>query len=178
MLLNRIYDEQDLERFKLQKDETIKEWKAKFRSLGIPEELVVSFAGQVSETIVPLPLISGVEVLHTGVRAEQNFSTSLITEFIKLGIAEINNDELVLHTSSDDLKYTILRSPGRWCLHCKEKLTDDATGEMARLHIAMKHNGVPSPVESEPSGYVWLTYFECVLDEGQHAEYKVGAYNG
>jgi hypothetical protein len=99
----------------------------------------------------------------------------MVTEFIKLGLMEIDGDQLTLHAQPEDLQYTIKREPGRWCLHCGEKLADDTNGELARLHIAMKHNGVPSPSESDPSGYVWLTYFECVLDETQHEAYKKGA---
>lgn len=175
MLFNRIYEEQDLERYKLQRDEMFKEWQAKFQSIGAPDGLIAAFAKQVGETMVPPPKISGVEVVHTGAHPEQNFSTSLITEFIQLGIAQMDGNELIIRATPEDLHYTVKREPGRWCLHCGEKLPDDANGEMARLHIAMKHNGAPSPVASEPSGYVWLTYFECVLDEEQHETYKKGA---
>src|SRR5688572_11512552 len=175
MLLNRIYEEKDLERYKLQREEKLQEWQANFQSIGVPDGLVDAFAKQVSETLVSPPAINGVEVVHTGAHAEQNFSTSLITEFIKLGIAQIDGNELMLRAEPEALHYTIKREPGRWCLHCGEKLPDDTNGELARLHIAMKHNGVPSPVVSEPSGYVWLTYFECVLDEEQHDKFRKGA---
>lgn len=172
MLFNRIYNEQDLERYKREREERFKEWEEKFKSSGVPEGLISAFAKQVSETVVSLPAISGLEVVHTGVHAEQNFSTSMITELIKTGIAQLDGDELIIQAAPEHLHYTIKRFPGRYCLHCSEKLPDDANGELARLHIAMKHNGVPSPDESIPSGYEWLTGFECVLDEEQHESYK------
>lgn len=175
MLLNRIYNEQDLERYKAEREEKFQEWRAKFQSIGTPEGLIDAFAKQISETVTPLPSLVGLDLVHTGFSPEKNFSTSLITEFIKIGIAQLDGDELILRTATEDLHYTIKRTPGRWCLHCGEKLPDDTSGEMARLHIVMKHNGVPSPVESVPAGYEWLTYFECVLDKKQHAKFKNGA---
>jgi len=175
MLLNRIYDEQDLARFKMDRQKTLDEWQGKLKEALIPEELIESFAKQVSDKLVPAPLVAGVEIVHTGARPEQNFSTPLITEFVKIGIAEIEGDQLTLHAQPEDLHYTIKRVPGRWCLHCGEKLPDDQNGEMARLHVAMKHKGIPSPSADDPSGYQWLTYFECVLDDAEHARFTIGA---
>ena len=172
MELSRIYDETDLARYKLEREQTNAAWQGKLKAQDIPEKLIDGFAKQICDEVVPAPAIAGVDVVHTGIQAEQNFSTSLITEFIKLGIAEIEGEQLILHTASDDLIYTIKRTPGRWCLHCGEKLPDDAGGELARLHMAMNHNGESSPSANDPAGYVWLTYFECVLDAAQHAQYQ------
>jgi len=175
MLLKRIYDEVDLERYKKARAEKFEEWRAKFTAIDTPDGLIAAFAKQVSETLTPLPLLAGLEVNHTGVSAEQHFSTPLITELVKLNIAQLDGDELIIRAAPEDLHYTIKRTPGRWCLHCGEKLSDDANGEMARLHIAMKHNGVASPDPETPAGYVWLTYFDCTLDAEQHARFaKVG----
>lgn len=172
MLLKRIYDETDLSRYKMERVALMEAWQVKLKTVGVPDELVESFTKQIGDKLVNPPLIAELELLHTGVKAEQNFSTPMITEFMKLGIVNIAGDQLTLRTRSEDLQYTIKRMPGRWCLHCGEKLSDDQNGELARLHVAMKHKGKPSPIEAEPAGYQWLTYFECVLNKKQHNQYK------
>src|SRR5688572_7623822 len=107
----------------------------------------------------PTGELNYISLANTGVSAEQNFSTQLVTKFLQEGIMEIDGDTLIFHVYPEALKYTIKRTPGRWCLHCGEKLQDDTGGEMARLHVAMKHAGIPSPSPSDPSGYVALNHF-------------------
>lgn len=175
MLLNRIYNEQDLERYKNEKEETVAYWREVFKALDLPEDLIEAFSKQVAQSKVPQPKLEGLRVAHTGFSAGQNFSTPFVTEMIQLGIANLQEDRLTLYAEPEDLHYTVLRTPGRWCLHCGEKLPDDINGEMARLHMATRHAGVPSPDESSPAGYVWLTYFECVLDSNQHETFKFDA---
>lgn len=89
------------------------------------------------------------------------------------GTMELNENKLVYHVHPEDLVYEIKRRPGRYCLHCGEKLPEDEKGELARLHIAEKHNGAISPDPSTPAGYVNLKYFECVLDKKQHNKFKI-----
>jgi hypothetical protein len=110
---------------------------------------------------------------HTGVEPEQNFSTSLVVDNVKCGLMEIKDEKLIFHVHPEDLVYKIKRRPGRYCLHCGEKLPDDEKGELARLHIVEKHLGLKSPDPNNPSGYVALNHFECVLDEKQHNKFKV-----
>lgn len=114
-----------------------------------------------------------VALANTGVSPEQNFSTSLVIDFVKKGIMEIKDETLIFHVQPEDLVYKIKRKPGRYCLHCSEKLPDDEKGELAQLHVVEKHQGVPSPDPTNPAGYVYLTYFECVLDSKQHEKFKV-----
>jgi hypothetical protein len=114
-----------------------------------------------------------ISLAHTGVNPEQNFSIQLVTEGLKSGSMEIHDAELILRVHPEDLRYTIKRTPGRWCLHCGKKLPDDTGGEMARLHIAQYHAGTASPDPSTPSGYVALNHFECVLNDKQHKKFRV-----
>lgn len=172
MELTRIYDEKDLERYRLEREQAMQEWRLDLKGIGVPARLVEPFARQICDDVVAAPALAGVDIIHTGVQAEQHFSTPLVTEFIQLGIMSIHDNQLMLKTATEDLRYTIRREPGRWCLHCGEKLAGDANGEMARLHIAMKHKDTPSPVANNPAGYEWITYFDCVLDQAQHDQYK------
>src|SRR5690242_10935448 len=84
-----------------------------------------------------------ISLAHTGISPEQNFSTQLVTKFLQDGIMEIKGHTLTFHVYPEDLRYTIKRVPGRYCAHCGEKLSDDTGGELARLHVAQKHAGVP-----------------------------------
>lgn len=116
--------------------------------------------------------IDYISVAHTGVSREQHFSTSLVTEYLKLGLMELHDDELIFKTYPEHLRYTVIRVPGRYCLHCGEKLPDDQSGELARLHVAMQHTGNPSPDKNNPAGYEAIHYFDCMLDVDQHEKYK------
>ena len=152
MLLKRIYDPKDLERFQAEKAAATSQ-----------EEI---------DQITP-PTLDYIALAHTGIEPEQNFSVKLVTEGLESGLIEIVDDELFFHVHPEDLRYTIKRSPGRYCLHCGEKLQDDPAGAMARLHIAQKHAGETSPDPANPSGYEAINAFECVLDEQQHETYRV-----
>jgi len=175
MLMSRIYDEADLARYKTDRADAEAKWRKMLQDINVPDSLMETFVKQVCDNVVTLPKMVGIDVIDTGFSQEQNFATSLVTDFVSLGIMELKGKHITLKSSKDKLKYTILREPGRWCLHCGEKLSDDQNGEMARLHIAMNHKGVASPDPNTPSGYEWLTYFECVLDESQHNRYRKGA---
>jgi hypothetical protein len=122
--------------------------------------------------VVNPPPVKGVIVQNTGISAEQNFSTGLVASALAEGWMELHDDELIVKAEPEDLKYKVLREPGRYCLHCGEKLQDDIKGELARIHVLSKHNGKSSPDASVPAGYVWITAYECVLDAKQHAKFK------
>lgn len=174
MLLKRIYEEADLERYRQEKDAATQEAKEKLKDIDLSPDLLETFVRQmVDQKNIQPPKLDYISLANTGTTPEQNFSTTLVTEGLQSGLMEINDDELVFHVFPEDLIYTIKRTPGRYCLHCGEKLENDATGELARLHIAMKHAGVPSPIQSVPAGYEAINHFECVLDTNQHEKYRV-----
>ena len=118
------------------------------------------------------PELNYISLAHTGTTPEQNFSVKLVTELVTKGIMEISGDELIFHVHPEDLHYEILRKPGRYCLQCGEKLPADISGELARLHVATEHAGELITDPSNPSGYVNLTWFECVLNEKQHKRFR------
>lgn len=119
--------------------------------------------------------IDYISLAHTGISREQHFSMGLVTEYVTLGLMEVHDGELFFKVHPETLRYEIKREPGRYCLHCGEKLGDDQGGELSRLHVAMKHKGKASPDASNPAGYEQIHYFDCVLDEKQHAKYKAMA---
>ncbi len=110
---------------------------------------------------------------HTGIGPEQNFSIKFVTDCLQHGLMHTLGDKLSLNCYPEPLHYTIKRRPGAYCLHCGEQLSSDNRGIFARLHVAEKHAGRPSPVPGEPAGYVVLNHFECVLDAAQHEKYRL-----
>ena len=110
---------------------------------------------------------------HTGTHPEQNFSIKLVTEYLSSGLMQMLGNDLTLHCYPEPLFYRINRRPGAYCLHCGAQLPIENRGALARLHVAEKHAGRPSPVPGEPAGYVVLNHFECVLDAGQHEKYRL-----
>lgn len=119
------------------------------------------------------PPLDYLSLANTGVKPEQHFSTDLVVEGLNAGLMAIDDDVLTLNCHPEPLRYIIKRRPGRYCLHCGEKLGDDNGGTLARLHVAEKHAGKPSPDANTPAGYVALNHFECVLDTKQHDKYRV-----
>lgn len=177
MELKRIYDPADLQRFQAEQAAALQEARAQITAMQIPAELQEEFASRmVQARALRPPQVSGFQLGHTGVTSAQNFSTDFVTEMLQAGIMELHENQLGFHVSHEGkaitLNYTILRTPGRYCLHCNEKLEGDEGGQMARLHVAQNHAGAASPDAEQPAGYVWLKHFECVLDKKQHAKYQ------
>lgn len=119
------------------------------------------------------PPLDYVEVHHTGWTARQNFSTRLVNTGAREGWITIASGQLILNTRPEELVYVVMRGPGRYCCHCKERLEDDALGEQARAHVGQLHKGVLSPDPENPSGYCVLNYYECVLNAEQHARWSL-----
>lgn len=118
-----------------------------------------------------LPEFDYMEVVHTGTKPKQNFSTGLVQRGIREGWLTMSKDKLVLHTKPEELVYDVVKGPGRYCCHCGEKLDDDAIGELAQTHVLMNHEGVESPDKGNPSGYVMRSSYKGILSAGQHAKW-------
>lgn len=114
-----------------------------------------------------------VSVGNTGTTQNQNFSSGLIDAAITEGWATLSKGQLILHVVPEDLVYAIKRVPGRYCCYCDTKLPDDATGELARSHVAREHAGAPSPDKQNPAGYCMVNAYECELSTTQHERFRV-----
>jgi len=134
--------------------------------------------GRPEGAILNVPPFDHIEVEHTGSAPEQNFSTRQVARGLSEGWISIGKGKLILHAKPEDLVYDILRAPGRYCLHCGEKLEDDIAGALARVHVATRHVGAKSPDPATPSGYVWLTFYECRLDAKQQKRFAAKPLGG
>lgn len=106
---------------------------------------------------------------------KQRFSGGLVEAAVAEGWMTVGQGKVVIHCALPaptgesfhpaDLTYRIVRIPGRYCCHCGEKLPDDATGELARAHVAREHAGQRSPDRENPSGYGMVNAYECERDD-------------
>ena len=107
------------------------------------------------------PLVVGVIVQELPKNGKQHFTPNLVEGGQKEGWLVIDDNHI---TINDEFKFKIVGVPGRYCLHCGEKLIDDDKGTEARKHIAKHHADVDSPDENEPSGYTCNNYYACELE--------------
>lgn len=113
-----------------------------------------------------------VDILHTGYSQEQNFSTRLVTNALSEGWMSMQNGEIILKASPEDLVYKILRGPGYYCCFDHMKF-DDAVS--AKNHVDTQHKGEKSPDPNNPHGYEKINHYHCILDAAQHNKYKINA---
>ena len=108
----------------------------------------------------------GVDVLELNPDGRQNFSTKLVKEGSEQGWLRVDGKTLTVFANNrEDVRFNILREPGRYCCHCGEKLQDDDNtnmpGELARQHVAAEHPGAASPDPNNPGGYECIRHYEC-----------------
>lgn len=135
------------------------------------------------------PRCTGVELRHTGTHAEQNFPMKVVLQAVAEGWMEVVPMArlILLKTDVGVLRYAIKREPGHYCCHNGERIpiSDLAQRERmttgigrlsakeARAYMdAAGFSGVPSPDPQNPSGYMVLDHYECVLEEESHTKYK------
>lgn len=174
MKLTRVYDQDDKARFEADLAEKTAEWTATLQAQNVPARLVDEMARKCAAAEVAPVTVIGYAVEHTGATRDQHFSVGFVTDCVLKGLMTISGDELTLTVQPESLHYEILRTPGRYCLHCNEKLENDELGELARLHVALNHAGVASPDPNQPAGYEAINYYDCLLDATQHEQYKFG----
>jgi len=131
--------------------------------------------------------VSGVELRHTGIHPEQNFSDRLVEGACAEGWMTVADGAITMQTDVGPLRYTVKRTPGYYCCHDGKRIpiSDAAQRERLRTGIGRlaaaearaylaTHGfaGKKSPDPAHPAGYQVLDYYECVLDAKQHAKYK------
>ena len=71
--------------------------------------------GRVERNVPPLDHIN---IIHTGVRLEQNFSTRFVERGLSEGWLVLKELSIELHFKPSVLTYEILEKPGRYCCLC------------------------------------------------------------
>lgn len=116
---------------------------------------------------------SHIEIKHTGLHPEQNFSTRLVGAGIEEGWISVQDGKLIVHAEPEPLVYDIVAAPGRYSCFDGEKLPDDPEdkGTLARQALAHQYPGMTSPDPDHPAGYYKINYYECVLNAAQQEQF-------
>jgi hypothetical protein len=121
---------------------------------------------------------TGVQILHTGLKPQQNFSHRLIEQAMAEGWADISGNTLTLHADPEPLVYTLKRTPGYYCTSTGERIP---ISEVAWGRMRATGNGDLSRRDA----VAWLAAhgkaqddydvtwaYECELQPEQHARWR------
>jgi len=121
--------------------------------------------------------VSGVEIKHTGVSPEQNFSRRVVTAGLTEGWLRIEGDKLTLDGANGKLEYVIRRSPGYYCKSTGERIP---VSDVAWTDFLASGQGKLSQVEArawllgrgkDSSDYEITLAWECVLAPEDHEKW-------
>lgn len=121
------------------------------------------------------PPLDHIQIRHTGLDAEQHFSTGLVEQGLEQGWIAIQDGKLILYAMPENLVYDIRRVPGRYSCFDGAKLPDDEAdrGDLARAYLAEHHSGQTSPDPQHPAGYYKINYYDCVLEASQQERFRL-----
>ena len=122
-----------------------------------------------------------VQIQHTGIAPEQNFSRRLVLDAVTAGWMNIEGDRLRIKAEPQDLAYTINREPGYYCISSGQSIP---IGELAWSQLVGTGQGVLSRKEAlawlaangkREDDYAICMAYECVLDPEHHEAFKATA---
>lgn len=124
-----------------------------------------------------------VEVKHSGLSPEQNFSDRLVDQAVKEGWMVVGDKALTIKTGAEPLSYALKRKPGYFCKSTGAPIpvseanwvrfrlgNDQRASAEAKAWLAA--NGKAA------DDYDITTAYHCVLDAKQHAKYRAVARGG
>lgn len=143
-----------------------------------PAELAAYLEAKTRGELTEMPMITHVEVMHTGTSPEQNFDDGMIDRAVIDGWATLSADRLQLKTDGEPLRYTVTRAPGYFC-----KSTGEAIPMSAKAWARFRYSG--DSALSQPEARAWLkandkadndydiaVAYHCVLDADQHERFR------
>lgn len=165
MLIKREFHPKELAQFLTQRDRLL--------DRGLTKEE--------AEAKLQQPRCIHVEVKHTGVHPEQNFSSRMVMNAVSEGWMVIEGDKLTIKTCEHqpNLVYTINRSPGHYALQDGSRIpiSDLAKEERQRTGIgrlsAKEALAYITAKGFTNKGYEVIDHFECVLDSALHDQFKL-----
>jgi len=104
--------------------------------------------------------VVGVRILNLGAGNSVHFTPDRVAKAIAEGWMVMTGKKLVLNAENGKIMYSIVRTPGYYCCHCKKPLSDG--GLVAQMHVTEEHDNGLSPDPSNPSGYERINYLDCV----------------
>ena len=122
--------------------------------------------------------VSRVEIRHTGLSAEQNFSRRLVLQACGDGWMRLTGDQIVVVGEPEDLVYTILRAPGYYCISTGERIPvsqlawEQAVSQPAAVLAAAEARAWLAGAGLASNDYEVTMAYECVLAEQQHEKFR------
>lgn len=101
---------------------------------------------------------SQVKVLRTGDAWRP--STRIIEQGSAQGWLTLGKGYVTLHTPEGDVRFRIVRGPGRRCVHCGMELGSERE---AKAHVAAEHADAAAHPE-HPAGYEHTRFYDCVRE--------------
>ena len=123
----------------------------------------------------PEPVCVGLEVVHTGLNPEQNFSMAMVERGISEGWIMQSGTTMEIVADPENLRYRVKRTPGYYCMSTGERIPVSPTawnsrerGVLCRREALkwLADHGLP------PTDYEVTNSYECVLGEEQHMKFR------
>lgn len=124
------------------------------------------------------PRVTHVEVIHTGLTADQNFDDGMIDKAVLEGWASLSADTLTLKTDGEPLVYAVKRAPGYFCKSTGERIP---VSDKAWYSFRYGHDSTLSRAEAlswlaahgkAENDYDIAVAYHCELSAGQHAKFR------
>lgn len=121
------------------------------------------------------PTCVGVEVVHSGLNPEQNFSMAMVERGLSEGWIVQNGDVLELRTPNDVLRYQVKRRPGYYCSSTGERIPVSAVAWNSRERGILCQREARKWLQERgkgPNDYEVTNAYECALNPEQHMKYR------
>ena len=122
--------------------------------------------------------VSRVEIRHTGLSAEQNFSRRLVLQACGAGWMRLAGEQLLVVGDPEDLVYTIKRAPGYYCVSTGERIQvsqlawEQAVSQPAAVLASAEARAWLAGAAKAANDYEVTMAYECVLSEQQHGKFR------
>lgn len=146
MLLKRLYDREESGELKLHEEERLDYSK-------------LDEKGQPTLVTEKVPQVIGVTIKRPD-KGRHNFSPRFLERGMAEGWLMREGNKITLKADNGTLVYTIERTPGYFCCHCKMPLDDGA----GKAHVQAAHKGEKSPDPNNPAGYRKDNFYACVRE--------------
>jgi len=104
--------------------------------------------------------VTHVKIIHA--KDMQRFSMRFVKMGIEQGWIKMQDGDIIINAEPRKVFYRIVRYHGIYCCFCNLSLPEG--GVMARSHIATCHDGHDSPDKSNPAGYRYDNFYQCVKE--------------
>lgn len=124
------------------------------------------------------PIVTGVDVFHTGLSPEQNWDQGQVLQYASEGWLRLEGDQIVLAAEQDTLRYDVLRRPGYYVRSTGERIP---ISELAMQQFMTERVATLAPAEARAflagkglaeNDYEASRIYRCCLTAEQHEKWR------